>query len=44
MGEVVGHDVHEHKEPPVSLLRHGQQVAEGTVQGGVPGVEGVGRP
>ena len=40
VGEVVGHDVHEHEEAPVGLLRHGQEVAEGTVQGGEPGVEG----
>ena len=38
--EVVSHDVHEHEKSPVRLLRHRQQVAQGTVQGGEPGEGG----
>ena len=35
--EVGRHHVHQHRQPPVSLLSHWQQVAQGPVQGGKPG-------
>ena len=31
------HHVHQHRQPPVSLLGHRQQMAQGPVQGGKPG-------
>merc|ERR1719187_2204621 len=34
--EVVRHDVHQHKQPPVGLLGHWQEVAERAVQRGEP--------